>query len=210
MVYDSNERSTQTFLAELMSFLLENCSPKLLAWCSQHKNKIRIENLKTKQKFVEFKGAQIRIKVRSRLLNALLIVSNPEIDAYSWTHVKEIPNSNLLVTLHQNGLKAANMEVFDISTKIKSKKIYSLGEISGGKFNQFSIFNCSNTCLLLVVGNGDVTYSTRRNLLGAVSVEKQIAYHIFSIDTGESIDKNIIKLIRKSKWHPHYSDEDSN
>ena len=52
----------------------------------------------------------------------------------TWTHVKEIPNTNLLVSLHHNYLKSASMEVLDISKKGEAKKIYSLGEVSGGKF----------------------------------------------------------------------------
>ena len=52
-------------------------------------------------------------------------------DDDSWTHVKEIPNTKLLVSLHHNWEKPANMAVFDISKKDQIKEIYSLGEVSG-------------------------------------------------------------------------------
>ena len=51
----------------------------------------------------------------------------------SWTHVKEIPNTKLLVSLHHNWENSANMEILDISKKGQAKKIYSLEEVSGGK-----------------------------------------------------------------------------
>ena len=50
----------------------------------------------------------------------------------SWTHVKEIPNTKLLVSLHHDYDNSANMAVFDISTKDQIKEIYSLDEVSGG------------------------------------------------------------------------------
>ena len=49
-----------------------------------------------------------------------------------WTHVKEIPNTKLLVSLSQYKNKAANMAVFDISKKDHIKEIYSLDEVSEG------------------------------------------------------------------------------
>ena len=50
---------------------------------------------------------------------------------YSWTHVKEIPNTKLLVSLQHNWEKAANLEIFDISKKDRINNIYSFGEVSG-------------------------------------------------------------------------------
>jgi hypothetical protein len=51
------------------------------------------------------------------------------------THVKEIPNTKLLVSLHYGYYQnSANMEIFDISKKGKANKIYSLGEVSGSEF----------------------------------------------------------------------------
>ena len=49
----------------------------------------------------------------------------------SRTYVKEIPNTKLLVSLHHDWEKSANMAIFDISKKDQIKEIYSLGEVSG-------------------------------------------------------------------------------
>mgnify|MGYP006950868759 CR=1 FL=1 len=46
--------------------------------------------------------------------------------------MKEIPNTKLLVSLHYNYEKSANMAIFDISKKDYIKEIYSLGEVTGG------------------------------------------------------------------------------
>ena len=54
---------------------------------------------------------------------------------HTWTHVKEIPNTKLLVSLHHNREKSANLEIYDISNKAHIRKIYSLGEVSGSKIN---------------------------------------------------------------------------
>ena len=60
---------------------------------------------------------------------------------WSWTHVKEIPNTKLLVSLyHYNYHESANMSVFDNSKKNQIKEIYSLGEVSGGSINYFCTF----------------------------------------------------------------------
>ena len=50
-----------------------------------------------------------------------------------WTHIRGIANTKLLVSLHHKWDKSANMEIFDISKKAQAKKIYTLGEVSGGK-----------------------------------------------------------------------------
>ena len=55
--------------------------------------------------------------------------------------MKEIPNTKLLVSLHHNYGKLANMAIFDISKKDYIKEIYSLGEVSGGRIiNIFTFF----------------------------------------------------------------------
>ena len=49
------------------------------------------------------------------------------------THVKEIPNTKLLVSLNHNYLKSANMAIFDLSWQVP-KKIYSFEGVSGGNY----------------------------------------------------------------------------
>ena len=56
-------------------------------------------------------------------------------------------------------------------------------------------------------GYGDLTYNTKRNLLGAISLNKKIAYHLFTVDTNSANIKESVKLIRKSKWHSQYHND---
>ena len=46
-------------------------------------------------------------------------------------HLKEIPNTKLLVSLHHHHDKSASMAVFDLSQKDQIKEIYSFGEVFG-------------------------------------------------------------------------------
>ena len=52
--------------------------------------------------------------------------------------------------------------------------------------------------LSLGTGYGDVSYNPRRNLLGAISLQGKIAYHLYHFDT--SRNEKLVKLYRKSKW----------
>lgn len=65
--------------------------------------------------------------------------------------------------------------------------------------------HCSNNYIFLVTGQGNVTYNVRRNILGAIPVGGQIAYHLFTVDDYASDPNNIVKLNRKSKWHSQNS-----
>ena len=60
-------------------------------------------------------------------------------------------------------------------------------------------------CPLPAKSYGDLTYNVKRGLLGAISQSDEIAYHLFQIDTDYSNAKDIVKLSRRSKWHPQYS-----
>lgn len=117
------------------------------------------------------------------------------------THVKEIPNTKLLVSLHHAYNLGANLEIYDISQKSRPRKIYSFEEVKGGKFRFFLIY--WNYHFDLVTGTGDVTYNSRRNILGAISVDRSISYNLFNLDIN-SPDK-VAKLCRKSQWRIHYS-----
>ena len=62
-------------------------------------------------------------KVRSRFLNVFNNHADSKIAPGSWTHVKEIPNSNLLVSLHHDYYKtAASMEVIGCLKERRSKE----------------------------------------------------------------------------------------
>ena len=45
--------------------------------------------------------------------------------------MKEIPNTKLIVSLHNGYYQSANMSVFDISKNDQIKEIYSVGEVLG-------------------------------------------------------------------------------
>lgn len=50
-----------------------------------------------------------------------------------WSYLKEIPNTKLLISLHNSAKEAAKLEVFDVSQRDQQKKIYSFEETTEGK-----------------------------------------------------------------------------
>lgn len=116
--------------------------------------------------------------------------------------MKEIPNTKLLVSLYHHRSRSTNLEIFDISKKEQAVKIYSLEEVVGSNIP----FNDSMNCIIAVVtGYGDVTTNMRRSILGAISLQDKIAYHLLTIDAASFKNDEIVKLSRKSQWHPQYS-----
>ena len=83
-------------------------------------NKISICDLETKQDYAHFDGVKLQM-------------------GSGWPHLKEIPETRLLVSLHCSYYQSANMEVFDISNKGKIKTIYSFEEAIGS--NIIFIYN---------------------------------------------------------------------
>ena len=67
----------------------------------------------------------------------------------------------------------------------------------------------NNYIFSLATGFGDITYNSRRSIFGAVPFDKKISYHLFNVDSNASKTKDIVKLIRKSKWHHQYSNHQS-
>ena len=45
--------------------------------------------------------------------------------------------------------------------------------------------------------------------MGAICLNRNIAYHLFSVDTYCPNDRESVKLTRKSKWHSQYGNEES-
>lgn len=136
----------------------------------------------------------------------------------SWTHIKEIPNTTLLVSLHNSYNKAANLEIVDIPKKGFVRKIYSFEEVIGCNISCLiysarrmklrasylvvvSSPNLKWCSFLLVTGPGFAAFNPNRNVLGAISLGGEIAYHLFNIDFNASLGKYNVKLLRKSKWH---------
>lgn len=66
------------------------------------------------------------------------------------------------------------------------------------------------TLVHLETGFGDVTYNSRRNILGSISLGGKISYHLYNIEYGGQKSNYCVKLLRKSKWHSEYSNNESN
>lgn len=58
-----------------------------------------------------------------------------------------------------------------------------------------------------MTGYGDVSYNSRRNILGAISLDKKVAYHLWIIEYSQQKNNYNIKLLQKAKWHQFYSTE---
>ena len=97
------------------------------------------------------------------------------------------------------------MKLLDVSLRLQSfEQIFTLLILFHIDIMKIIIFY-----IVIVTGYGDLTYNTRRNLLGAISVGGKITYHLFSVNTNCVNVKESIKLMRKSKWHSQYSNEES-
>ena len=97
------------------------------------------------------------------------------------------------------------MAVFDISKKDQIKELYSLGEVSGERIIIFFLSSFEQLYFSLETGPGDITYNSRRGILGAVPLYGKISYHLSNVNSNASKPKDIVKLIRKSKWHSQHS-----
>lgn len=142
-------------LLELSVFLIEidHQGSQLLAWCSVYSNNISIINPETKEDHANFQGVQLKDASNHDLnliLRDLIILQG----TYgSWTHLKEISNSTLLVSLHHCRLKSANLEIFDTSQKGKVRKVYSNEETIGGnqRFRRIIHFDDNDIVLMMII-----------------------------------------------------------
>ena len=130
--------------------------------------------------------------------------------------LKEIPNTKLLVSVNHNYNNSANLEIYDLSQK-KKRKIYSFEEVRGCN-NLIDLVSNHSTLLdlqplffihmvlnellssPLVTGNGDVTFNSRRRLLGAIPLGELAAYHLWNIDYSRQKSDNNVRLLKKSRW----------
>ena len=100
------------------------------------------------------------------------------------------------------------MAVFDISNKDKIQEIYTLEE-NAGCIIIFSLHLLSVYILSLDPSYGDIAYNSRRGIFGAVPLYGRFSYHLFNVDSNASKTKDIVKLIRKSKWHSQHGKHQS-
>ena len=182
-----------------------------MAWCSNNTNKIEVVDFETNKPYASFDGVHVTINLVEFRSSYYFKTGKTIIFLdYSWTHVKEIANTKLLVSLYHNRTESANMAVFDLSKQGQVNEIYSLGEVSGRILTCFYLLRENNSIFPLGPDAGDVTYNSRRGILGAISVEDQIAYHLFNINVNASETENIVKFYRKSKRHTQSSNATCN
>ena len=123
--------------------------------------------------------------------------------------MREIPGSRLLVSLHHCHDKYANLEIVDLRNKGRAAKLYSLDGASGCNHKTcFYVFKRISFVSFVDTGFGDLTYNAKQKALGAIGVGDKTSYHLFFIDTNCYDPKNTVKLIRKSKWHSQYSEDE--
>lgn len=83
------------------------------------------------------------LSVKERNSEILVVTQNFEslsltfVDLPKTSHLKEIPNSRLIVSL-QHSEHSANMEIYYLPKEGEAKKIYSLGEVFGSNFKSIS------------------------------------------------------------------------
>ena len=65
-----------------------------------------------------------------------MILSDQDEYGFSWTHVKEISGTKLLISIQQNITTSANIEVFNLASKRRSEKVCSFDEVIGCKFSK--------------------------------------------------------------------------
>lgn len=107
--------------------------------------------------------------------------------------IKEIPNTSLLVAFQIDSyFRAAKLDIFDTFQPEKMRTIYSFEEVRGGN-NLFSFFLFS-----IEISGYDVTYNSRRGLLGAIHCGPKIAYHIFKVEDSFSKSSYRVRLLQKA------------
>lgn len=93
---------------------------------------ISVADIVTNQMYANFAGVQLKNTngtntFQFRSFNLFLTG-----DREQATHVKEITNTGLLVSLNHAFDVSANMQIFDVSKKEKVQKVFSFEEIEGG------------------------------------------------------------------------------
>lgn len=124
---------------------------------------------------------------------------------FSIAQISAIPNTKLLVSLHHSNVQGANLGIFDYSCSKSIKKIFELGDVRGGKYLSCALF-LKIWQHSTVTGPGDFTYNPRRNLLGAISIDKQTSYHLFRHTRNETKNTYSVNLLKKAKWFSQSSD----
>ena len=119
--------------------------------------------------------------------------------------MKEIPNTKLLVSLNCSYRSFVNMQIFDVSKRERANKIYSFVVEGDGNNFIFPLIESmrlliDNLTVVPVLGYGDVTYNSRRDVLCTISVGGRAAFHLFQVNYNNHSRNNNVKLLKKMKW----------
>ena len=86
--------------------------------------------------------------------------------------------------------------------------MYSFEEVSGGSDDWACFLYFVMIYFPLETCSGDVTYNTRRNILGALSVTDKISYHLFNVEYSQKEKSSYnVRVLKKAKWHPQQATE---
>lgn len=139
-----------------------NTRHSALLGCPWQKNIINVIDIKTKEQYVSCEG--VGLKNANCMLEFTIrfthIWNNQSVFQNSWTHVKEIPNTTFLVSIHHCAYTSVNMEICEISKKWQAQKIYSFGNEINSKLRSILLLThqSSSHSYIFVTGNGDVIY----------------------------------------------------
>lgn len=138
-------------------------SSTLLSWCSgrEGKSQISIQDYRTGELYANIPGVKL---YRTQSFS-------------TWTHVKEIPNTNLLISAYYSMSDSANFTIFDISTK-NVKETISFEELEGK------------------AGYSEISVNAPRHLMALIPLAGKTAYHLF--------DTYSQTLLRKTQWIPQF------
>lgn len=93
-------------------------------------NNISIIELETKQEVANLSGVKPKKPTSLDIFQLFISDSKPITNhlglGCNWTHMKEISITGILVSVHHSYEISTNLEVFDVSRKELTKKIYSL------------------------------------------------------------------------------------
>ena len=88
--------------------------------------------VETKREYSSFHGAELKYTGTFSFSNKNSYLNYVKDSHNGSPHMKEIPNTSLLVSLHHDAGRSANMEIYDIATKGQVNKIYSFEVVSSG------------------------------------------------------------------------------
>lgn len=137
----------------------------LVSWCSGYEGEssVSIADYQTGESYAKFPGVKL---------------FKPA-EFSTWTHVKEIPETNHLITAYYSRYNSASFKIIDFSTKT-IKTVFSFEELEG------------------IVGDSEIAVNAKRKLMALIPLVGKTAYHLLDTDS--------FTLLRKASWFPQFSE----